>query len=34
MTEGDVVSISLLLDRKPGVDLVISVNTTDLNTTG
>ena len=34
VTEGDGVSISLLLDREPGVDLAISINTTDLNTTG
>ena len=34
VTEGDDVSISLLLDWEPGVDLAISINTTDLNTTG
>ena len=34
VTEGNDVSISLLLDREPGVDLSISINTTDLNTTG
>ena len=34
VTEGDDVSISLLLDREPGVNLAISINTTDLNTTG
>ena len=34
VTEGDNVSISLLLDREPGVDLIIAINTTNLNTTG
>ena len=34
VTEGDDVSISLLLDREPGVDLAISIYATDSNTTG
>ena len=34
VTEGDNVSISLLLDREPGEELTIGINTTDLNTTG
>ena len=34
VTEGNDVSISLLLDREPGVDLSISINTSDFNTTG
>ena len=34
VTEGDNVSISLLLDREPGEELTIGFNTTDLNTTG
>ena len=34
VTEGDNVSISLLLDREPGVDLIITISTIDLNTTG
>ena len=34
VTEGDNVSISLLLDREPGVDLMITISSMDLNTTG
>ena len=34
VTEGDNVSISLLLDREPGVDLIVIISTIDLNTTG
>ena len=32
--EGDNVSINLLLDREPDVNLMIMISTTDLNTRG
>ena len=34
VTEGNDISVSLLLDREPGVELILTINTTDFNTSG
>ena len=34
VTEGNDISVSLLLDREPGVELILTINTTDFSTSG
>ena len=34
VTEGEMISISLMLDREPGVQFNVSVYATNINTTG
>jgi len=34
VTEGEMISLSLMLDREPGVQFSISIFSTNINTTG
>jgi len=34
VTEGEMISISLMLDREPGVQFNVSIFSTNINTTG
>ena len=34
VTEGNDISVSLLLDREPGMEFILTIITTDFNTSG